>query len=587
MGAKRCLRFQKGKEVDDDRNSSHSISHDKSLTNVKLKEVEGSVEGNAQTKSNELRFKPPVNYSTWNGRLRTRRNASEATHATNNADKYRESANTSDYGTASESSRKSSAVETPLHSSYDQMSGVSSLEDSPVLSEFDVNCRLSATGWESEVESLQNGAWDLCDDFEINQTFQKLKEQGVDVKIVHSGGVVTLLPCSSSSSSSSTANSSLCNYKLKMIKEDEYGGTCKRLGTVPASHVVGLEPPYGSSFFMATSYPAIIFLPLLVDLGPTDVLECLYSNSTTPTATTTGAAPQWEKMSSENYYISAGKVVISTHHFNLITVVVRPQLLESRRLIRQRSGGRLRNPTTPGVEINFPRGSLQEDITASVRVLFDDEIYERRALASPIVMVGPHGYQFRTDQPAVSIRLPIPDYVKITDQFDGKLSVWQSSTSEDEPAFWERIDVDVIIERDSISRLYTARFPVYHFSFFKILWDCLSTSLFEAKMGMSHFYPYISFSMMCQAFMEENADTSRFGLEVICHRSDRRLPELTNYKHRVGASLKPKLIKPGKIFVRLKSQLFEADIDAGEDQEMVKEEYDFRGRDFEKQYACR
>ena len=87
--------------------------------------------------------------------------------------------------------------------------------------------------------------------------------------------------------------------------------------------------------------------------------------------------------------------------------------------------------------------------------------------------------------------------------------------------------------------------------------------------------------------MEENADSSRFGLEVICHRSDRRLPELTNYKHRVGASLKPKLIKPGKIWVRLKSQLFEADVEAGEDPEMLKEECDFRGRDFEKQYACR
>lgn len=46
------------------------------------------------------------------------------------------------------------------------------------------------------------------------------------------------------------------------------------------------------------------------------------------------------------------------------------------------------------------------------------------------------------------------------------------------------------------------------------MWDLLSTSLFQAKMGMSHFYPYISFSMMCQAFMEQDADASRFGLEV-------------------------------------------------------------------------
>lgn len=58
-------------------------------------------------------------------------------------------------------------------------------------------------------------------------------------------------------------------------------------------------------------------------------------------------------------------------------------------------------------------------------------------------------------------------------------------------------------------------------------------------------------------------------------------------RHRVGASTKPKLVRPGRILVRLKSQMFEADVDAGEDVAMSKEEPDFRGRDFEKQYACR
>lgn len=33
--------------------------------------------------------------------------------------------------------------------------------------------------------------------------------------------------------------------------------------------------------------------------------------------------------------------------------------------------------------------------------------------------------------------------------------------------------------------------------------------------------------------------------------------------------------------------MFEADIDAGEESEMCKEEPDFIGRDFEKQYACK
>lgn len=95
-------------------------------------------------------------------------------------------------------------------------------------------------------------------------------------------------------------------------------------------------------------------------------------------------------------------------------------------------------------------------------------------------------------------RLPLPDYLVIRDRFPTQLSVWQSNTSENEAVFWERLDVEVRVERDPISRCYTACFPVYHFSFFKIMWDILSASLFEAKMGMSHFYPYISFSMQCQ-----------------------------------------------------------------------------------------
>lgn len=62
---------------------------------------------------------------------------------------------------------------------------------------------------------------------------------------------------------------------------------------------------------------------------------------------------------------------------------------------------------------------------------------------------------------------------------------------------------------------------------------------------------------------------------------------MSNLQHRVGSSIKPKLVRPGRILVRLKSQMFEADEDAGEDKDMTKEEPDFRGRDFEKQYACR
>jgi len=46
------------------------------------------------------------------------------------------------------------------------------------------------------------------------------------------------------------------------------------------------------------------------------------------------------------------------------------------------------------------------------------------------------------------------------------------------------------------------------------------------------------------------------------------------------------MVKPGRILVKLKSQKFEANIEAGEEEKMEKEEPDFRGRDFEKQFSC-
>lgn len=554
MGAKRCLHYKK-----------------KDTSQLFVPSENTSV--NADTfQICDQQFKPPIHYapSSWSGRLRSR----NFQHLPDGR-KLME-CNTSDYGTSSESSRKSSLIISEEDTcDWERESGVSSLPATPLTSDIESEGgeeHLSVTPWSDLESETQNAKFDdIIEDYEINQTFQNLKENGIPVKLLHRDGVAVLVP-----NSSPTDNNDL---SLQIHRSNNYK-PYSSVGTIHASLVVSLEP-HGTQFF--GKLPAVIFLPLLVLPGPTDKIECLYSN------TSPGSQPVWEKLSDDQFHLSCNKVIISTHHFSLFTVVMRPETVESCRLIRQRSGGRLRNAAAPGTEINFPRGSLQNDIVASVKVIFQDtcEPWQWRALASPIVMVGPHGYQFAINQPPVTVRLPLPDYMKICRQFPARLTVWQSNTSENQAAFWEKLDVDIRIERDPISRCYTATFPVYHFSFFKIMWDILSTSLFEAKMGMSHFYPFISFSMMCQAFMEENADSSRFGLEVICHRSDRRLPELTNYKHRVGASLKPKLVKPGKILVRLKSQLFEADIDAGEDPEMVKQEYDFRGRDFEKQYACR
>ncbi|CAG2068942.1 unnamed protein product, partial [Timema podura] len=159
-----------------------------------------------------------------------------------------------------------------------------------------------------------------------------------------------------------------------------------------------------------------------------------------------------------------------------------------------------------------------------------------------------------------------------------RLSVWQSSTRDGEPMVWEELTSTHIsppdLSRHNPFGLPVVSFTVHHFSFFKLVWDILSASLYEAKVGMSYFHPYISFSMMCQAFMDQGAG-NRFGLEVICYRSDRRLPETANYRwvHTALAEL---------LESRDDSKVFST-----QDKEMAKEEPDFRGRDFEKQYACK
>jgi len=268
--------------------------------------------------------------------------------------------------------------------------------------------------------------------------------------------------------------------------------------------------------------------------------------------------------------------------------------------IRRRIGGSLKLDSHSGLKVTFPRGSCQEDIEAKLKVLYDCEPYNptvpstskvdvHGSLACPIIMLGPHGYHFNVNRKAVEIEWPVPHYREILELFPrARLVIYQSSTREGDALKWEKVEVD----RQSINNYKTGitsvSFPVYHFSFFKIVWDILTNKLYEAKMGVSYFTPWISFPMKCQAYMEENPANNAFGLEVICFNNENNPEQIqtSNYRYCVGSSLKPKLVRPGRILIKLKSQKFCADIEAGEDDEMEKEELDFRGRDFEKQFAC-
>jgi hypothetical protein len=90
--------------------------------------------------------------------------------------------------------------------------------------------------------------------------------------------------------------------------------------------------------------------------------------------------------------------------------------------------------------------------------------------------------------------------------------------------------------------------------------------------------------MKCQATMDQY-DNDRFGLEVSLYKAEKTFPEVQNYSHLVGRSLS-KLVPKGSLTFGLKSSLFEADVDAGEDEGLKKDE-DFWGQDITMQFALK
>ena len=72
---------------------------------------------------------------------------------------------------------------------------------------------------------------------------------------------------------------------------------------------------------------------------------------------------------------------------------------------------------------------------------------------------------------------------------------------------------------------------------------------------------------------------------VIVYRSDAAFPELGNFSVHLGGSLRPRHLRAGRVRVRVRSSAFEADPEK-EEAGLSKEEADFRGRDFDKSFAC-
>ncbi|XP_072168152.1 uncharacterized protein [Diadema setosum] len=347
--------------------------------------------------------------------------------------------------------------------------------------------------------------------------------------------------------------------------------------------------PHGAAFYKDS--PAIIRLPLHVDIGVSRI-RCFTSD------TDDLEPPNWVEIPSCDFSTFREHVLIRTQHFSLFTVVLDSSAPVVSRTIKWDVGGKLVVEQVPGVAVDFPVGSLTEDVDASIKVLCSElspdmrtNIHPSDALASPVVVLSPHGYFFKGQiDSKVMIHLPVPHYNRIVQQFgiEAQLTVWHSPTAEGEPVLWEKLDVDYEIVEDEYNDCVVS-IPVEHFSWFTTLWNGIKQKLNNTGMAMG-FYSGGAVSMKCQAWMLENPDTDKFGLVVICHRSDdNSMQDVGNYAKNVGGSLKPVSILPGgDIIVKLgRSEYFEADTQASEDPSLEKEEANYNGREFEMQFALR
>ncbi|CAB3371402.1 Hypothetical predicted protein [Cloeon dipterum] len=447
------------------------------------------------------------------------------------------------------------------------MSGVGFLssDEDEGLNVEDLKNSLEACGWDSEDDKVKQD-WE-CD---RPPTARMLTDPD--------SRVTAIIPASSSKL--------LQNAELKTLSGDQFKPKLNKMQRLCAP-IISLGP-HGMQF--EEKYQVYLSIPVCVH--DESCIVCFTSN------TSEFEKALWERLPKTSYCYKDGFIILKVNHFSLFTVIMEEPYPERLKRIRKRNGGTLYIPDIPGVEVAFPKGCLEDDIDAYLRVIFDTEtalfpnnLKIRYSLASPVIMIGPHGLKFPSNRPPVTINLPVPDLQDICKKFDKdplkSLSVWHSPSGEMEPIGWKRLKTEIKLNLKHHSGIPIISFQVKHFSFFTVFWDIVSNSLYEAKVGMAHFANFVTFSMMCEAYMQETPKNDRFSLEVICYRSDRKLPDVTNLQHRAGACNKPKLIRPGKILVRLRSQMFEADVEAGELPEMCKEEPDFRGRDFEFQYACK
>lgn len=226
------------------------------------------------------------------------------------------------------------------------------------------------------------------------------------------------------------------------------------------------------------------------------------------------------------------------------------------------------------ISVKFPPNSTTYELTTELKI-YQDNYQENTPLpdstpAAPVIYLRPHSVSFLKP---VEITVEILNYREIV-SLGAELKVFQCSES-------SVLEIPFkIIETQEKTLIH---FTVLGFSYFRLLWTCLTSTLITAKLGLSSLFTQNPGTWMkCQATMDQ-FNNNQFGLEISIYKSD--YPEVRAYSHIVGVSTS-KLVKFGKFLVNVKSELFEANLEAGEEAGLVKEE-EFWGQEMNFQFSLR
>ncbi|XP_066914621.1 uncharacterized protein [Clytia hemisphaerica] len=252
--------------------------------------------------------------------------------------------------------------------------------------------------------------------------------------------------------------------------------------------------------------------------------------------------------------------------------------------IPRETGGHLRH--SENIHVKFPPNAVNTNhLNASLSVIKDESLYHydtgsnKTKLATPIICLGPCGTVFNRH---VKVTLPLIEELPSKSK-QCKLLIMVSQTLPGDPPRWSRLYSHYEIKQaHNGTRCIT--FEVPHFSVYKVLWSYVDSTLPETiKLHASSTLSGFSFKTNFEARMTDCNHSNQFALCIIGCRESGDSEMKQQYPLQVG-SCKAKKIQTGKLRIRLKSELFTADQQLGE--ENLTKDIDFNGHDIDAQFSC-